>query len=126
MRIDVVVSVDDRDKASAFSTAVLRFDVKDDASDDDGARWPTVVSPENPDGPQLLLAAMNEAAAALQAARRETGAPAVSFSTQGCPRDDEELAGRGVLMSAPRQMGDGGTDAVFEDGCGNLLNLHQD
>jgi hypothetical protein len=43
------------------------------------------------------------------------------------PPPDEELAGRrGVLMSAPQQVSYGGTDAVCDDGRGNLLNLHQD
>ena len=128
MRIGLVeVSVDDQDEARAFYTAVLGFRVKDDASYGDSARWLTVVSPGDPDGPQLLLAAMNDAAAALQAARREAGTPAVSFATEDCPRDYRELVGRGaVFVSAPQQMGYGGTDAVFEDGCRKLLNLHQD
>ena len=128
MRIGVVeVSGDDQDEARAFYTRVLGFQVKDDASYGDTARWLTVVSPEDPDGPRLLLAAMNEAAAALQVAHRETGTPAISFTTEDCQRDYRELAGRGaVYVSAPQQMGYGGTDAVFEDGCGNLLNLHQD
>jgi catechol 2,3-dioxygenase-like lactoylglutathione lyase family enzyme len=128
MRIGLVeVSVDDHDKARAFYTAVLGFHVKDDASYGDSACWLTVVSPDDRDGPQLLLAAMNEAAAALQPARREAGPPAVSFTTQDCNRDYRELVGRrAVFVSAPQQMGYGGTDAVFDDGCGNLLNLQQD
>jgi catechol 2,3-dioxygenase-like lactoylglutathione lyase family enzyme len=109
MRIGVVeVSVHDQVKARAFYTAVLGFLVKDDTSHGDGARWLTVVSPEDTDGPQLLLAAMNEAAAAVQVARRETGAPAVSFTTEHSNRDYSELVGRGaVFMSAPEQMGSG-------------------
>ena len=96
MRIGLVeVSVDDQDNARAFYTAVLGFHVKDDASYGDSARWLTVVSPEDPDGPQLLLAPMSDAAAALQAARREAGTPAVSFTTPDCQRDYKELAGRG-------------------------------
>jgi hypothetical protein len=87
----------------------------------------TVVSPEAPDGPELQLAPMSAAAAALQAARRETGTPAVSFTTADCFRSHHELIGKGaVFLSEPREMSYGGTDAVFEDGCGNLLNLHQD
>jgi len=63
----------------------------------------------------------------LQAARRETGTPAVSFTTKDCERAYRELAGRGALfVSEPQELGYSGTDAVFEDGCGNLLNLHQD
>jgi catechol 2,3-dioxygenase-like lactoylglutathione lyase family enzyme len=128
MRIGVTeVFVDDQDKARAFYTGVLGFEVKDDASYSDTARWLTVVSPEDPEGTELLLAPVNDAAAALQAARREAGTPAVSFATEDCNRAYRELAGRGaVFVSEPQQRGYGGTDAVFEDGCGNLLNLHQD
>jgi catechol 2,3-dioxygenase-like lactoylglutathione lyase family enzyme len=128
MRIGVVeVFVVDQDKARAFYTGVLGLLVKDDASYGDTARWLTVVSPEDPDGTQLLLAPLNDAAAALQAVRRAAGTPAVSFTTEDCSREYRELAGRGaVFVSEPQQRGFGGTDAVFEDGCGNLLNLHQD
>jgi Glyoxalase/Bleomycin resistance protein/Dioxygenase superfamily len=70
---------------------------------------------------------MNDAAAALQAYRRAAGAPAISFRTDDCRRRYEELRAKGaVFLSEPKQMDYGGTDAVFEDGCGNLLNLHQE
>jgi predicted enzyme related to lactoylglutathione lyase len=128
MRIGVVeVFVDDQEKARAFYSEVLGFQIETDVSYGEAARWLTVVSPEDPDGTQLLLAPMHDAAAALQAARRETGTPAVSFTTEDCHRTYRELSERGaVFVSEPQQMGYGGTDAVFEDGCGNLLNLHQD
>ena len=106
---------------------MLGLHVETDASYGETARWLTVVSPEDPDGTQLLLAPMNDAAAALRAARRETGTPAVSFTTADCHRTYRELSERGaVFVSEPQPMGYGGTDAVFEDGRGNLLNLHQD
>lgn len=51
----------------------------------------------------------------------------MSFTTEDCERAYRELAWRGaVFVSGPQELGYGGTDAVFEDGCGNLLNLHQD
>jgi catechol 2,3-dioxygenase-like lactoylglutathione lyase family enzyme len=128
MRIGVTeVFVDDQDKARTFYTEVLGFQVKVDASYSDTARWLTVVSPEDPDGTQLLLAPIHDAGAALQKFRRDTGAPAVSLTTEDCRLAYRELSERGaVFASEPTQMGYGGTDAVFEDGCGNLLNLHQD
>jgi catechol 2,3-dioxygenase-like lactoylglutathione lyase family enzyme len=128
MRIGVTeVVVDDQEKARTFYTEVLGFEVKVDASYSDSARWLTVVSPEDPNGTQLLLAPINDAAAVLQRFRRETGAPALSFTTEDCRRAYLELSERGVaFVSQPTEMGSGGTDAVFEDGCGNLLNLHQD
>jgi predicted enzyme related to lactoylglutathione lyase len=128
MRIGITeVFVDDQDKARAFYTEVLGLVVKDDARYSATARWLTVVSPEDPDGTQLLLSPLNDAAAALQRSRRDTGAPALSFVTEDCRRAYRQLSDKGaVFVSEPTKMGHGGTDAVFEDGSGNLLNLHQD
>jgi catechol 2,3-dioxygenase-like lactoylglutathione lyase family enzyme len=128
MKIGIVdVFVADQQAAHDFYVGVLGMEVKVDASYGPGGRWLTVVSPEDRDGTQLLLAPLNEAAAQLQAKRRESGTPAVSFTTDACQRSFEYLRARGVaFLSEPQAMGYGGIDAVFEDGCGNLLNLHQD
>jgi catechol 2,3-dioxygenase-like lactoylglutathione lyase family enzyme len=128
MRIGVVeVFVDDQDKARAFYTGVLGLRLKDDASYSESARWLTVVSPEDPEGTELLLAPVSDAAAALQAARREAGKPSLTFTTEDCRRSYDELAAKGVVfVSEPQKKSYGGTDAVFEDGCGNLVNLHQE
>ena len=128
MRIGLTeIFVDDQDEARNLYTEVLGLQVKTDAPYSDSARWLTVVSPEDPQGTELLLAPMNDAAAALQAYRRAAGAPAISFRTDDCRRTYEELRAKGaVFLSEPKQMDYGGTDTVFEDGCGNLLNLHQE
>ena len=128
MRIGVTeVYVDNQENARRFYTEVLGFQVKTDAAYGEGARWLTVVAPEDPDGTELLLAPLSEPAAALQRSRRESGTPAVSFSSTDCLRDYEELRARGAtFLFEPRAMAYGGTDAVFEDSCGNLLNLHED
>jgi predicted enzyme related to lactoylglutathione lyase len=106
---------------------VLGLQVKTDAPYSDTARWLTVVSPDDPQGTELLLAPMNDAAAGLQAHRWAHGAPAISFRTDDCRRTYGELTAKGaVFVSEPKQMDYGGTDAVFEDRCGNLLNLHQE
>ena len=128
MRIGLTeIFVDDQDMARKLYTEVLGLQVKTDAPYSGSARWLTVVSPEDPQGTELLLAPMNDAAAALQAARRETGTPAVSFTTEDCHRTYRELSDRGaVFVSEPQPMGYGGMDAVFDDTCGNLVNLHQD
>jgi hypothetical protein len=73
---------------------------------------------------QLLPALMN--AAPVQAERRAASTPAVSFTTGDCRRRHEKLIPRGaVLVSEPQPMGYGGSDAVLQDGCRDLLNLHQ-
>jgi catechol 2,3-dioxygenase-like lactoylglutathione lyase family enzyme len=128
MKIGLVdVFVEDQQRAHDFYTGMLGLQVKTDAAYGPDARWLTVVSPEDPEGTELLLAPLNDAAKALQTARRTSGTPAVSFSTDDCQRSYQQLRQRGVVfLSEPRAMGYGGIDAVFEDGCGNLLNLHQD
>jgi catechol 2,3-dioxygenase-like lactoylglutathione lyase family enzyme len=128
MRIGLVdVFVDDQERARTFYTDKLGLQVKDDAPNGPGGWWLTVVSPEDPDGTELLLAPLSEAARALQASRHESGTPAVSFTVNDCQRRYEELHERGVVFrSEPRMRDYGGLDAVFEDGCGNLLNLHQE
>src|SRR5918994_3661608 len=128
MRIGVTeVFVNDQDKARAFYTDVLGFEVKDDTPYSDTARWLTVVSPEDRDGTHLLLTPVHAEAEALQRARLSEGTPALSLTTDDCRRTFDELIARGaVFRSEPQQMPYGGTDAVFEDGCGNCLNLHED
>jgi catechol 2,3-dioxygenase-like lactoylglutathione lyase family enzyme len=128
MKIGIVdVFVDDQERARDFYTGKLGLEVKDDAAYGATGRWLTAVSPEDRDGTELLLALVNDAATALQAARREAGTPAVSFTTDDCQHTYRELRERGVVfVSEPQAMEHGGIDAVFEDGCGNLLNLHQD
>jgi predicted enzyme related to lactoylglutathione lyase len=128
MRIGVTeIAVDDQEKARDFYTGVLDLQVKVDAAYGEGERWLTVVSPEDPGGTELLLGPLDDASAALQARRRERGTPAISFSTDDCRRSYEELKARGaVFLTEPQPKPYGGIDAVLEDGCGNLLNLHQD
>jgi hypothetical protein len=73
---------------------------------------------------QLLLALMN--AAAVQAERRAASTTAVPFTTGACRRRHEKPTRRGaVIVSEPQPMGNGGSDAVVQNGCGNLLNRHQ-
>jgi predicted enzyme related to lactoylglutathione lyase len=86
-----------------------------------------VVSPEDPDGLQLVLHLTDEPARAFQAASRAAGRPVISLRTDDCRRDAERLKAKGVVfVREPARMAYGGMDAVFADSCGNLLNLHQD
>jgi catechol 2,3-dioxygenase-like lactoylglutathione lyase family enzyme len=127
MRIGITeLFVDDQERARAFYTEVLGLEVKSDAPYGDG-RWLTVVSPADPDGTEIKLSPLAGAAGALQRERRAAGVPALSFTTEDCERDCAELKARGVQFVSEASRRDyGGMDAVFEDGCGNLLNLHQE
>ena len=128
MRIKLAeIFVDDQDAARRFYTEVLGFQLKTDAEYGPGARWLTVVSPDEPDGTQLLLGAADDVARQFRQATREAGRPATSLTTDDIERDHLRLVTAGVTFTmAPTKMPYGGTDAVFDDTCGNLINLHQD
>jgi catechol 2,3-dioxygenase-like lactoylglutathione lyase family enzyme len=128
MRIGLVsIYVDDQDQAERFYTQVLGLQVKTSAAYGPEERWLSVVSPEDPDGVELVLHLADDPARAFQAASRERGRPVLSLHTDDCQRDAERLKAKGVVfVKEPGRMPYGGLDAVFDDTCGNLLNLHQD
>jgi catechol 2,3-dioxygenase-like lactoylglutathione lyase family enzyme len=128
MRIGLTgIFVDDQDKAERFYTVVLGMLVKSSAPYGPGERWLTVVSPEEPEGVELVLHPADEAARAFQRASRELGRPVISLRTHDCQGDAERLKAKGVVfVKEPARMAYGGMDAVFDDTCGNLVNLHQD
>ncbi len=127
MRIGVTeIYVDDQERAWAFYTDLLGFKVATDTEYGD-RRWLTVVAPGAARGPELLLSPVTDAARALQEERHVAGAPALSLTTRDCRAAYRELVRRGVrFVSEPVSREYGGVDAVFEDGCGNLLNLHEE
>jgi catechol 2,3-dioxygenase-like lactoylglutathione lyase family enzyme len=127
MRIGLItVYVNDQEQARRFYTDVLGLRLKDDAPYGATERWLTVGAPEDAGGPELVLKLADEPARAFQQANRERGQPALSFTTADCQGEYERLTARGVVFTlAPTRMEYGGTDAVFDDGCGNLVNLHQ-
>ena len=126
MRIVVTsVLVDDQAKAHRFYTDVLGFVTKHDIPLGD-ARWLTVVSPEDPDGTELMLELdSHPAAKPFKAALVEDGIPATSFGVADVQAEYERLRGRGVQFTQePTQMGPT-TTAVFDDSCGNLIQIAQ-
>lgn len=128
MRIALTsIFVDDQDKAERFYTEVVGLQAKTNMPYGDTERWLTVVSPEEPDGVELVLHLADAAARAFRQASREVGRPALSLGTDDCQRDAERLKAKGaVFVKEPSRMAYGGMDAVFEDTSGNLINLHQD
>ena len=128
MRIGLTsVFVDDQDRAERFYTEVVGLRVKTNVPYSDTERWLTVVSPEEPDGVELVLHLADDAARAFQKASRDAGRPVFSLRTDDCERDAERLKAAGVVfVKEPSRMEYGGMDAVFDDTCGNLVNLHQD
>jgi predicted enzyme related to lactoylglutathione lyase len=128
MRIGLTsIYVEDQDRAERFYTQTLGLQVKTSAAYGPEERWLTVVSPEEPAGVELVLHLADAPARAFQAASRERGRPVLSLDTDDCQLEVERLTARGVVfVKEPGRMPYGGTDAVFDDTCGNLLNLHQD
>jgi catechol 2,3-dioxygenase-like lactoylglutathione lyase family enzyme len=126
MRIELSsVMVDDQDRALAFYTEVLGFVQKTDIPMGK-FRWLTVVSPEAPDGVQLVLEPNdNPAARTYQQALRDQGIPLTAFAVDDVRREYERLTALGVAFrSEPRAMGPI-TAAVLDDTCGNLIQLYQ-
>jgi predicted enzyme related to lactoylglutathione lyase len=117
--------VDDQDKAMKFYTEVLGFVVKHDVPVGE-FRWLTVVSPEGPEGVELLLEPnQNPAAKVFQKALYEQGIPLTSFAVEDIRSEYERLKKRGVAFhSEPAVMGNV-TVAVFDDTCGNLIQIVQ-
>jgi predicted enzyme related to lactoylglutathione lyase len=128
MRIGLTsIYVDDQDKAERFYTEVLGLRIKTDAPYGPDERWLTVVSSEDPDGFELALHKTDEPARAFQQASRAIGRPMMSLCTDDCQQDAERLKAKGVrFVKEPWRRDYGGIDAVFDDTCGNLINLHQD
>jgi len=128
MRIGLVgVYVDDQDRAERFYTEVLGLQVKTSGAYGAGERWLSVVAPEEPGGVELVLHLADAPARVFQQASRERGRPVLSLRTGDCQGEAERLKAKGVgFVKEPGRMPYGGLDAVFDDTCGNLLNLHQD
>jgi catechol 2,3-dioxygenase-like lactoylglutathione lyase family enzyme len=125
MRITVTsVLVDDQQKALRFYTDVLGFEKKTEIPLGDAA-WLTVVSPDQPDGPELLLEPDGHPAAKpFKAALVNDGIPYTTFNVDDVAAEFERLKARGVTFTQePLEMG-GVTTAVFDDTCGNLIQLH--
>jgi catechol 2,3-dioxygenase-like lactoylglutathione lyase family enzyme len=128
MRIGLTsIFVDDQDQAERFYTQVLGLQIKTNAPYGPTERWLSVVSPEEPDGVELVLHLADEAARAFQAASRQAGRPVLSLTVDDCAAEAERLKAKGVVfVKEPYRRDYGGIDAVFADSCGNLLNLHHD
>ena len=127
MRINVTrVLVDDQDKALAFYTDVLGFVKKTDIPLGGGAKWLTVVSPDAPDGVELLLEPdAHPAARPFKEALVEDGIPFTSFAVDDVRAEFDRLSGLGVtFVQPPTPMGPV-TTAVFDDTCGNLIQIAQ-
>ncbi|MGH7714005.1 MAG: VOC family protein [Gemmatimonadaceae bacterium] len=124
MRINLTsVPVDDQEKALKFYTEVLGFVKKKDIPLGE-ARWLTVVSPDDPNGTELLLEPdSHPAARPFKRALMEDGIPYTSFAVKDVDAEYDRLKAAGVQFTQPPvEMGPVKT-AVLDDTCGNLIQI---
>jgi catechol 2,3-dioxygenase-like lactoylglutathione lyase family enzyme len=120
------VFVDDQAKALEFYRDRLGFEVKHDIDLGGGNRWLTVVSPEAPEGTELLLEPSGHPAVGpYKAALVADGIPAASFMVDDIAAEVKKLKDAGVVFTLEPM--DAGTVemAVFDDTCGNLIQIVQ-
>lgn len=121
------VSIADYDKALHFYTDVLGFVKKHDEPLGNGDHWLTVVSPQEPNGTELLLEPNAEypAMKALKEALVADGIPFTAFQVDDIHEEYERLKALGVEFTMePTDMGET-TVAILDDTCGNLIQLYQ-
>ena len=126
MKIHVMsVFVDDQSKAKEFYTKILGFIVKHDIRLGKN-RWLTVVSSEEPTGTELLLEpSEHHAVQPYKKALVEDGIPAASFQVDNLDSEYQRLRDLGVTFTAqPMDVGLVHM-AIFDDTCGNLIQLVQ-
>ena len=127
MKISLVsVSVADQAAALAFYTDKLGFVKKNDIPMGD-VSWLTVVSPEDPDGAELVLEPNAEypAMKALKDALFKDRIPFTAFAVEDVDSEHIRLRDLGVRFTQEPVESDGFKFAVFDDTCGNLIQIYQ-
>jgi catechol 2,3-dioxygenase-like lactoylglutathione lyase family enzyme len=124
MRINVTsVLVDDQAKALRFYTEVLGFRKKTEVPLGEHS-WLTVVSPDDPDGIELVLEPdEHPAAKPFKRALVEDGIPFTSFAVDSVAAEYDRLVACGVRFTQPPADMGPVTTAVFDDTCGNLIQI---
>ena len=128
MKISLLsISVLDQDKALAFYSDRLGFQKKHDIDMGGGSRWLTLVSPDDPDGPELLLEpnAGYPAMKALKESLVADGIPFTALEVDDVRAEVSLLEERGVVFTGPAVDAGSAIFAVFDDTCGNLIQIFQ-
>ena len=117
--------VDDQEKALRFYTEILGFRKKTDIPMGE-FKWLTVVSPEAPEGTELLLEPNdNPAAKTFQKAIYDQRIPATTFAVKDVQKEYERLKNLGVAFDMEPTRAGPVTVAVFDDTCGNRIQIHE-
>ncbi|KKB10122.1 VOC family protein [Devosia chinhatensis] len=120
------VFVDNQAEALNFYRDILGFDVKHDIDLGGGARWLTLVSPDDGQGIELLLEpSSHPAVGPYKSALVADGIPAASFMVDDIAAEYKRLVDLGVVFTVPPMDGGAVMMAVFDDTCGNLIQIVQ-
>ena len=120
------VMVDDQEKALNFYTDVLGFVKKTDVPAGD-YRWITVVSEQQMEGPELALEPMGfEPARDFQKALYDAGIPWTAFQVEDVDAEYKRLSSKAVEFSMEPKAMDSVKVAVFDDTCGNNIQIYQE
>ncbi|WP_411733998.1 VOC family protein [Paeniglutamicibacter sp.] len=124
MRINLAsIFVTDQVQALEFYTTTLGFEKKTEIPMGD-VSWLTVVSPEDPDGVELVLEpAGHRAVGPFRDALVADGIPFTSFAVADVQAEYDRLTGLGVVFTQPPTAMGPVTTAVFDDTCGNLIQI---
>jgi catechol 2,3-dioxygenase-like lactoylglutathione lyase family enzyme len=125
VRLNSIV-VDDQEKALKFYTEVLGFVKKTDIPAG-GGRWITVVPPDEPDGPELVLEPSGyDFATTYRRALYEKGIPYTALASDDVQAEYEALKAKGVeFTSAPSKVEGFPPMATFDDTCGNYIMMFE-
>lgn len=124
MKINLAsVLVDDQEKALRFYTEIIGFTKKTEIPLGEH-RWLTVVSPEEPDGVELVLEPdEHPAVKPFKDALVRDGIPFTSFAVEDVDREYERLSALGVRFTQEPLNAGPVTTAVLDDTCGNLIQI---
>lgn len=121
------VLVDDQQKALRFYTDVLGFRKKHEVPMGEDVWWLTVVSPEDPQGTELVLEPdSHPAVKPFKSALVTDGIPFTSFAVADCQAEFERLSASGVRFTQPPVDHGPVVTAVLDDTCGNLIQITQE
>jgi predicted enzyme related to lactoylglutathione lyase len=119
------IFVENQDQALQFYTEVLGFIKKQEIPLGE-FKWLTVISPDGPNDLELLLEPnVNPAAQTYQQALFQQGIPATMFFVENAQQEYERLKNLGVRFTIEPTQIDSGVITVFDDTCGNLIQLFQ-
>lgn len=121
------IPIEDYDQALKFYTEVMGFVLKRDIPLGGGARWLTVVSPQAPDGVELVLEPNSTypAMKALKEALMRDGIPYTAFEVEDVYAEYDRMRALGVKFTMePTDMGTTKV-AILKDTCGNLIQIYQ-